>query len=104
MDTDKYPKGLFAKKPHEKAPQFIKGKLSVKRDEFINWLQTQDTEWVNFDVKEGQDGKYYVQVDTWKPNNNGLFQTQADDIKTLRDNHNGKKDEEDSIAESDIPF
>lgn len=97
---DKYPTGLFAKKPHEKAPQFIKGKLSVKRDEFINWLQTQETEWVNFDVKEGQDGKYYVQVDEWKPNN-GLSQTQADDIKTLRDNHNGKKDE---IDESDIPF
>jgi len=103
MDTDKYPKGLFAKKPHEKAPQFIKGKLSIKRDEFINWLQTQDTEWVNFDVKEGQDGKYYVQVDTWKPNN-GLSDEQTQNIKDLRDNHNAGKDEGDSIDPSEIPF
>lgn len=60
-------KGLFAKKPHEKAPEFVKAKISIKREEVIEDLQSMDGEWINLDVKEGRDGKYYIAIDTWKP-------------------------------------
>lgn len=63
------PKGLFAKKPHQNAPQFIKAKLSVKRKDFIEYLQGKSDEWLNFDITEGQDSeKFGVRIDTWKKN------------------------------------
>lgn len=62
-----FPKGLFAKKPHENAPKFVIAKLSVKREELIAYLQEKPDEWLNFDVTESKDGKYITSLDTWKP-------------------------------------
>ena len=31
------------------------------------FLDAQDGEWVNFDVKVSQGGKWYCEIDTWKP-------------------------------------
>ena len=62
-----FPKGLFANKPHEKAPDFVKAGLNIKRDEFIEWLKSQP-ESVNLDIKESKDGsKWYASVNEWKP-------------------------------------
>lgn len=66
-----YITGFFCKKPSEKAPQFIKAKVSIKKTDFINWLHTQETEWVNIDVLESQKGEFYGKVDDWKPNTQG---------------------------------
>lgn len=64
-----FPKGLFTKKPNAQAPQFIKAKLSVKVQDFIEYLKGKNEEWLNFDVLESKDGtKFYLQQDTWKPN------------------------------------
>ena len=63
--------GLNFKAPNENAPEYVKAKGSIKRAELIAWLQTKDGEWVNFDVKVSQGGKYYAAVDNWKPNGNG---------------------------------
>jgi len=69
METDKkFIDGLFVKKPSNTAPSFIKGKISFKKDKFINWLNTQEGEWVNVDILESQKGEYYAKVDDWKPN------------------------------------
>mgnify|MGYP005673359717 FL=1 len=59
--------GLFAKAPHPNAPDFVKAKISIKREELINWLNNRSDEWVNIDVKEGRTGKWYASVDNWKP-------------------------------------
>jgi hypothetical protein len=61
--------GLIAKKPDEKAPDWVKCKLSVKREELIAWLTNQEGDWLNLQVSEGRNGKYYAEVDTWKPKN-----------------------------------
>ena len=58
--------GLFAKAPHPNAPDFVKAKISIKREELINWLNNRSDEWVNIDVKEGRTGKWYASVDNWK--------------------------------------
>ena len=42
--------GLFAKAPHPNAPDFVKAKISIKREELINWLNNRSDEWVNIDV------------------------------------------------------
>jgi len=59
--------GLLAKQPDEKAPDWVKCKLSIKREELIAWLTNQEGEWLNLQVSEGRSGKWYAEVDTWKP-------------------------------------
>lgn len=60
--------GLIVKAPNEKAPEYVKARLSIKREELIGWLQTKSDEWVNADIKVSQNGKWYASVDNWKPN------------------------------------
>ena len=61
--------GLMAKKPNEKAPDFVKCALSIKRTDLIAWLTGQKDDWINVQVKESKGGKWYAEVDTWKPRN-----------------------------------
>ena len=79
MEKKTYLIGLFAKKPHPNAPDFVKAKLSIKREELIKELQEQEGEWINIDVKEGKDGKYYTQIDTWKPSSQTVSSNIEDD-------------------------
>lgn len=60
--------GLIVKAPNDGAPDYVKGKLSFKREELITWLQSRDGEWVNADIKVAKSGKWYAAVDNWKPN------------------------------------
>jgi len=60
--------GLIVKAPNEKAPEYVKAKLSIKREDLIEWLESREEEWINADVKVSQGGKWYCAVDTWKPN------------------------------------
>lgn len=59
--------GMYVKHPHQNAPDFCKAKVSIVREEMIKWLQGEDGEWVNLDIKESKDGKLYASVDTWEP-------------------------------------
>ena len=75
MDN-KFVDGLFAKAPRANAPEFVKGSVSViKREEFMRWVAPNKTdEWINLDVKEGKSGKWYAQVNDWKPSGGGMPQ------------------------------
>lgn len=69
MSNDtKFIDGLIVKAPNERAPEYVKARLSIKREELIAWLQGQSGEWINADIKQGQSGKWYAAVDDWKPN------------------------------------
>ncbi len=60
--------GLIVKRPHEKAPDFVKCQLSFKVDEFIDSLKKNTKNgWVNCDMKVSKDGKLYVTVNTFEP-------------------------------------
>ena len=59
--------GLIIKAPHEKAPDFVKARISIKRKDLGNWLRSKDDDWINLDVKVSKSGKWYAQVDDWKP-------------------------------------
>lgn len=69
MSNDKvyFPKGFFYKEPHAKAPDFVKGAVSIKVDEFQKYLTNVKGEWLNLDLKVSKDGKAYAQVNTFKP-------------------------------------
>lgn len=67
MSDNNFINGLIVKAPNERAPEYVKAKLSIKREELIAWLQGQSGEWINADIKVSQNGKWYAAVDTWKP-------------------------------------
>lgn len=67
MSDIEFVDGLIFKLPHENAPDFVKGKLSIKRKELGNWLRGKEEEWINIDLKVSREGKAYASVDTWQP-------------------------------------
>lgn len=67
MSDKEFPKGLFAKR-NDNAPDFVLCSLSVKKAEFIEYLNSMGgDDWANFQVKRSKGGKVYVELDTWKP-------------------------------------
>ena len=95
MSEQNFIKGLIVKAPSEKAPDFVKAKLSIKREELISWLNTQEGEWINADILVSKEGKYYAKLDTWKPENKSELTE-----KTSQ----GYEYPENSIPEDAIPF
>lgn len=63
-----FPKGMFIKR-NQKAPDFVIGKISIKVDEFVEFMKQHESNgWVNFDCKKKKaDGSPYIELDTWKP-------------------------------------
>lgn len=74
-DNVEFVSGLFVKQPHEKAPDFVKCTISIKRADLGNWLRGKDDEWINLQVKESREGKWYACVDNWKPDKNTTRQS-----------------------------
>lgn len=59
--------GLSFKPPRDNAPEFVKGTGSINRQRMIEFLQSKQEDWVNFDILTSQKGGWYAQVNTWKP-------------------------------------
>lgn len=71
MSDKQFVNGLIVKPPRDNAPSFVKCAISIRREELIDWLGKQDGEWVNLDVKESKGGKWYAEVNQWKPEGKG---------------------------------
>ncbi len=69
MSDIEFVDGLIFKLPHEKAPEFVKGALSIKREEMIAFLSGKTDEWINVDLKVSKAGKAYACINSWKPEN-----------------------------------
>ena len=72
MDDSELVSGLYPKKPHGNAPDFVIGKLSINVEQFRDWMKShlsanQGAEWINIDMKLSKADKGYAVVDTWKP-------------------------------------
>ena len=51
MSDKIFPDGLIFKLPGDKAPDFVKGKLSINLPKFAQWIKDhKDGEWMNFDL------------------------------------------------------
>lgn len=63
----KLAKGFFFKKAHEKAPEFVKGNLSIKVDEAIAFLKENEKNgWVNIDLLKSLKGTLYLKLNEWE--------------------------------------
>jgi len=93
--------GLNAKAPNQGAPEYVKAKLSIKREALIAFLQQRDGEWINAEIKESKGGKWYVAVDAWKPNSEKSGQS---DRPAQRQERQAPADSGFADDGSDIPF
>ena len=76
--TDKqFVDGLMVKAPHENAPDFVKCKIAINRETLSQWLTKIPDEWINIDVKVAKSGKWYAEIDTWKPQSDKQAPAQA---------------------------
>lgn len=76
-----FPAGLIFKKPNDNAPDFVKGTLSIKVAEFTSWIKDNEKNgWVNIDLKESREGKYYSSLNTYQKPNQEEKKDDFDDI------------------------
>jgi hypothetical protein len=64
-----FTRGLFFNEPHEKAPDFVIGSLSISRDNFMEWLEQQEPNekgYVRVAIKRSKEGKIYCALDTYE--------------------------------------
>jgi hypothetical protein len=102
----KFIPGLFVKAPHERAPDFIKHRLSIKNADLIAFLQERvaaGEEWTNADIKESRDGKPYAAMDDWKPEGNG-GRSGSRGSAMQRERPERATRPADDFADDDIPF
>jgi len=87
MDNNlEFPNGVIFKLPRQGAPDYVKGSISIKRAELIQWLNGKSDEWINLDLKVGKSGKAFASVNTWKPEgqtNNMAVNTPSSDSSDL---------------------
>lgn len=95
MSDIKFVDGLIVKAPHEKAPDFVKASISIKRSELISWLSLQTDDWINLDVKESKGGKWYASVNDFKPSKQDVTAQKIDEPKPTGQS---------VLDDSDIPF
>lgn len=63
-------------KRNDNAPAWAVGKLSVKVEEAISFLQANSKKgWVNLNINQGQSGKYYIELDTWEATGKPVFKS-----------------------------
>lgn len=66
MSDKEFIDGMGVKPPHERAPDFVKCSGYFRRLAMIEYLQKQEGDYVNFDIKESRNGKWYAERNTFK--------------------------------------
>lgn len=83
MSETTFAAGFFFEKPREGAPDFVRGRMSVKVEEAIAFLQANKNEkgYCNLDLLKSKDGKkLYFTLNAWKKE-----ETKAQDTDEVAD-------------------
>ena len=69
MSEKKFAKGFYGTMKPQNAPSFVLGRVSIKVEDAIQWLQENknDKGYVNLDINEGRDGKLSIFINEFKP-------------------------------------
>lgn len=72
--------GLIFKLPREGAPDFVKGSLSIKVEEFKAFLDEHVTNsgWLNIDLLVGKSMKPYAALNTFVPEKPGVVKEEVE--------------------------
>ena len=96
-----YSQGIYFNKKHEKAPEFVLGSLSIRKQSFLDWLGAQPADekgYVRLKISDGKDGKPYIAVDDWKPGQERKPKTEPKEDPAV------EMSGEDDINPDDIPW
>ncbi len=98
--------GLMFNLPREGAPSFVKGRLSVKVENFIKFIQAnvKPDGFVNINLKVSKGGKAYAVLDTWVPNQGPKTSSKAPEKKEVNVPSDSIDYPEEDIDPDDIPF
>jgi hypothetical protein len=92
----------FSFKRNDNAPEFVVGRLSLKVDDAIEFIKTnQKNGWINLDVKKARTGNFYIELDTYSPKQ-GESPTEAKRITNKTQSH--KTSNLELGDDDDIPF
>ncbi len=60
----------FSFKRRENAPEFVVGRLSLKVDDAMAFVKEYMKDgWINLNINQARSGNYYVELDTYTPDN-----------------------------------
>lgn len=103
MTDNKFPNGFIVKPKHENAPDFIKLNISIKADEFIQYLKDNNKNgWLNMQIKESKGGKLYTELDTFEPTKK--TQEIRKEIDEMLDRNTSEGYDGEIINADEIPF
>jgi len=69
----------FIVKRKDSAPEFVVASVSVKVEDFGKFVKEhQENGWLNMDIKKSQQGKFYAELNTWKPDQKVTKVAQSD--------------------------
>tara|TARA_R110002020_G_C16072476_1_gene756357 strand:- start:67 stop:339 length:273 start_codon:yes stop_codon:yes gene_type:complete len=74
----------FSFKTRENQPDFVVGRMSIKVEDALAFLKERSSNgWVNLNINKARSGKYYCELDTWKPkqDNNTTNNTPVKEVK-----------------------
>lgn len=75
MSDKTFAEGIYFNPPHEKAPEYVLGSISIRPNAFISWLEKQPENakgYVKLSIKRSaKTGKEYMELDTWEPASRG---------------------------------
>ena len=59
----------FSFKKRDNAPDFVVGRLSIKKEDAVAWLEQHANKdgWVNININQAKSGNYYCEKDTFEP-------------------------------------
>lgn len=78
-EEKQFANGIWFNKPHQNAPDFVIGKLSISVQNFIAWLNEHDeNDKVRIDIKESRAGKVYCELDTYQGQTASVANTEND--------------------------
>jgi hypothetical protein len=61
-----FAKGFIFKR-NDNAPEWAVGKLSIKAQEAIQFINEKNNGgWVNLEIKKSKEGKFYIELDTYE--------------------------------------
>lgn len=77
--------GMTVKRPNEKAPKFIKARISVNVEKFLQFAEAHKNKngWVDMDLKESTSGNLYLSLYEWKPRVEDTKEVVAEEARSL---------------------
>jgi len=85
----------FIFKRNDNAPDFVVGKLSIKSQDAIMFINQHNKKgWLNLDIKKSKEGKFYIELDTYEAKDYNDSEVKKREVKK----------EDKIIISEDLPF